>query len=59
MDKEFLEKQIEEKKNQRDAEKAKEERIDDALIRSCKIAIILEKKEVEVNKTKKLLFYHF
>lgn len=47
VDKEFLEKQIEEKKNQRDAEKAKEERIDDALIRSCKIAIILEKKEVE------------
>lgn len=50
VDKEFLDKQIEEKKYQRDADKAKEEQMDQALVQSSKIAIILEKKEEEVNK---------
>ena len=50
MDKEFLDKQIEEKKHQRDIEKAKECQMDEALVRSSKLAILLEKREEEASE---------
>lgn len=53
MDKEFLQKQIEEKKYQQDVEKAKEDQMDEALARSSKLAIVLERKEEEASNSLK------
>ncbi|XP_033215002.1 RIB43A-like with coiled-coils protein 2 isoform X2 [Belonocnema kinseyi] len=50
VDKEFLDKQIEEKKHQRDVEKAKELQMDEALVRNSKLAILLERREEEEKK---------
>ncbi|KAK0167236.1 hypothetical protein PV327_004662 [Microctonus hyperodae] len=47
IDKEFLDRQIEEKQRQRQLEQERECRMDEALVRSSQLAIMLEKREEE------------
>ncbi|KAG7198610.1 hypothetical protein KM043_005971 [Ampulex compressa] len=47
IDKNFLDRQVEEKKQQRDSENAKECQLDEALIRSSNLAVVLEKQQEE------------
>ncbi|XP_046836004.1 RIB43A-like with coiled-coils protein 2 isoform X1 [Vespa crabro] len=47
IDKEFLDRQVEEKRQQREEERAKECQLDESLVRSSKIALQLEKEQAE------------
>ncbi|KAG6803256.1 RIB43A-like with coiled-coils protein 1 [Apis mellifera caucasica] len=47
IDKEFLDKQVEEKKQQRELEEARESELDEILLQSCKIGLLLEKQQEE------------
>lgn len=49
IDKEFLDKQVEEKKQQRELEEARESELDNILLQSCRIGLLLEKQQEEVN----------
>lgn len=48
IDKEFLDRQIEEKEERRQLERVKECRMDEALVRSSKLAMMLERRGEEV-----------
>jgi len=48
IDKAFLDKQVEEKKQQREWERAKECQLDEALVRSSEHAVHLERQQEEV-----------
>jgi hypothetical protein len=54
-----LDKQVEEKKQQRDLERKKECRLDEALLRSSKLAIMLAKEEDEVRSVYFFLHENF
>lgn len=44
-----MDKQVAEKKQQRELEQARESQLDENLIRSSKVALLLEKEQEEVN----------
>lgn len=52
IDKTFLDKQVEEKKRQREWEQEKEYYLDQALIRSSELAMHMERKQEEVTEYK-------
>lgn len=57
IDKEYLDRQVEEKKRLRDLEREHECRQDEALLRSSKLAILLERQQDEVNIHDFLFFF--
>ncbi|XP_076640732.1 RIB43A-like with coiled-coils protein 2 isoform X1 [Halictus rubicundus] len=54
IDKEFLDKQVEEKKQQRELEQARESQLDENLIRSSNFALLLERQQEEQRRNIKL-----
>ncbi|XP_043601141.1 RIB43A-like with coiled-coils protein 2 [Bombus pyrosoma] len=59
IDKEFLDKQVAEKKQQRELEQARESQLDENLIRSSKVALLLEKEQEEERRNINKEIEHF
>ncbi|XP_076176578.1 RIB43A-like with coiled-coils protein 2 [Ptiloglossa arizonensis] len=59
IDKEFLDKQVAEKKQQRELERARESRLDENLIRSSRVALLLEKQREQERRRINLEIEHF
>ncbi|OAD57189.1 RIB43A-like with coiled-coils protein 2 [Eufriesea mexicana] len=59
IDKEFLDKQVAEKKQQRELEQARESELDENLIRSSKLALLLEKQQEEERREISKEIEHF
>ncbi|XP_076620172.1 RIB43A-like with coiled-coils protein 2 [Colletes latitarsis] len=59
IDKEFLDKQVAEKKQQRELEQAKESELDENLIRSSKLALLLERQQKEERRQRNVEIENF